>query len=129
LVFIALALDLEADEFRTHRHDVADLAAQRHDAPLHRGRHLDGGLVGHDVGQDLILDDGIARLDVPFDQFDFRDAFADVRHLDDVNAHYASRNTRLNASATRLGPGKSAHSCEWGYGVSHPVMRSIGASR
>ena len=52
-----------------------------------RGRNLHRCLVGHHVGQRLVLGDRVARLDMPGDQFDLGDAFAEVGHLDDVLAH------------------------------------------
>ena len=46
-------------------------------------------------------------LHVPGDELDFGDAFADVGHLDDVNAHAAHASiARLNAAPTRSGPGE-----------------------
>src|SRR5579885_338105 len=37
--------------------------------------------------------------------------------------------TRVSAAAMRPGPGKYSHSNAWGYGVSQPVTRAIGASK
>ena len=72
---------------------------------VHRRRDLDGRLVGHHVGEGLVARDRVARLHVPGDELDLGDAFAEVGNLDDVDAHRASI-VRLNAAATRAGPGK-----------------------
>ena len=69
----------------------------------------------------------VAGRDMPDDELDLGDAFAEVRDADHVDAHGSI--TRLSAAATRSGPGKYAHSSACGYGVSQPVTRSIGASR
>ena len=84
---VALAFDFQADQFTAHGHDLAHFAAQRDHAADHRRGNLDRGLVRHDVGQRLVLGDHVADLHMPGDQFDFRDAFADVGHLDDMNTH------------------------------------------
>ena len=98
---------LDAHQLRTHRQHLADLAAQREHRPGHRRRNLDRGLVGHHVGQHLVLGHRIARLDMPGDQLDLGDAFAEVGHLDDMRAHSPQASiTRRTRRATRAGPGK-----------------------
>ena len=97
-------LQLDADQLRADRHRLADLAAQRQHAPGHRRRDLDGGLVGHHVGQHLVFGDRVAGLDMPGDEFDLGDALAEVGHLDDVDRHDSI--ARFSAAATRAGPGK-----------------------
>ncbi len=52
-----------------------------------RAGQLDRGLVGHDVGDDLILGDGVADLDVPADELGFGGAFAHVGQLEDETTH------------------------------------------
>ena len=72
----------------------------------------------------------VAGRDVPDDELDLGDAFAEVGDSDHVHAHQCQASmTRFSAAATRSGPGKYAHSSACGYGVSQPVTRSIGASR
>ena len=56
-------------------------------SPRRRG-DLDRRLVGHHGRQDLVFDDLVADHDVPFDDLGFGNAFADVRQLDDTNAHF-----------------------------------------
>ena len=96
---------LNADHFGAHGHHLAHRAAQgQHFAGNRRG-NFHRGLIGHHIGQDLVLGHHVTDLHMPGDQLDFCNAFADIRHLDYVNTHHASI-ARLNASATRLGPGK-----------------------
>ena len=49
--------------------------------------HFDRGLVGHHVGDLLILGNRIADLDVPGDDFRFGNAFANVRQLEFISSH------------------------------------------
>src|SRR5690606_29435976 len=118
---IARPFDLQTDELRTHRHHFTHFAAQRLYRAVDRRRHLHRGLVGHDIGQHLVFNDGIAWLDMPFNQFDLGNAFADIRHFYNVYTHAyfppwsaagtaSGFMTRLQASATRAGLGKYAHS-------------------
>ena len=87
------------------------VAAERHDLARHGRRNLHRGLVGHHVGQHLVLLDRIARLHMPGHQFDLGNAFADVGHLDHMSSHGQASIVRLRAAPTRSGPGKYAHSC------------------
>ena len=48
---------------------------------------LDRRLVGHDVGDDLVLGDHGADLDVPADQFGLGGAFAHVGQFEDETTH------------------------------------------
>ena len=41
-------------------------------------------LESHHIGQHLVFGDRVAGLDMPLHQFDFGNAFADIRHLDYV---------------------------------------------
>ena len=79
-------VDLDADQLRADREHLPDLAAEREHLAGNRRRNLDRRLVGHDVGEALVLGDRVARLDVPGDELDFGDAFADVGHPDHVHA-------------------------------------------
>jgi hypothetical protein len=62
------------------------LAVHGDDGSGDRGGQFDGGLVGHDLGQKLVLGDRIADRDVPADQFGLGRAFADVGEFEDVVA-------------------------------------------
>ena len=75
---------ISSDADREH---LPDLAAQRQHGAGDRRRDLDRGLVGHHVGERLVLGDRVAGLDVPGDQLDLGDAFAEVGHADHVHAH------------------------------------------
>jgi len=79
-------VDLDADQLAAHGQRLPDLATQRQHAAGHRRRDLDAGLVGHDVGQRLVLGHAVADLHVPGHQFDLGHPFADVRHLDHAGA-------------------------------------------
>ena len=83
---VALAFDFQADQFTAHGHDLAHFAAQRDHAADHRRGNLTVALsvMTSASGWSSAT---IADLHMPGDQFDFRDAFADVGHLDDMNTH------------------------------------------
>ena len=98
--------ELDPDQVGADRQRLAHLAAQRQHRAGHRRRDLDAGLVGHHVGERLVLDHGIARLDMPGDELDLGDALADVGHLDDADAHQPASIARRIAAPTRSGPGK-----------------------
>ena len=101
--FVSRRLDLH--QHRADRDLVADLACQFGDRARDRAFHFDRRLVGHHVGQLLILADDIANLDVPGDDFGLGNAFADVGELELVGSHYDSM-TFLRAFFIRIGPGK-----------------------
>ena len=82
-----LVLDLDADQLRSDREHLSDLAAEREHLAGDRRRDLDRRLVGHHVGEPLVLDDRVAGRDVPDDELDLGDAFAEVGDADDVDAH------------------------------------------
>jgi hypothetical protein len=84
---IPCPLDLELDQRTAHGDHGAGLAVQGDDLAGHRGGDLDRGLVGHDVGDDLVLGDDLAELDVPADQFGLGGALADVRQFEDETTH------------------------------------------
>ena len=67
--------------------------------------HFYGRLVGHHVGDLLILGDRVADLDVPGDDFRLSNAFADVRQLEFVFRHQSAI-TFSRARFMRFGPGK-----------------------
>ena len=59
------------------------------------------------VGQRLVLCHGVADLHIPFSgQFNFGDAFADVRHFDDVDAACVTPPAVLHPSPPAPGTGK-----------------------
>ena len=73
------SMRISSDADREH---LADLAAKREHLAGDRRRDLDRGLVGHHVGEALVLGDRVAGCDVPGDELDLGDAFADVGHAD-----------------------------------------------
>ena len=79
---------IDANEFGPDGQHVADRPAERKHAARHRRWNVDGRLVGHHRGDDLILLDEIADLDRPLDDLGFRDPLADVGHLDRAHAHF-----------------------------------------
>ena len=84
---IAFALDLELGQRTAHGHHLTGFAVQGGDDARDRAGQLDRGLVGHDVGDDLILGDRIADLDVPADELGLSGAFTDVRKLENKTTH------------------------------------------
>ena len=66
---------------------LARFAVQGDDGPGDRTGQFDRGLVGHDVGDDLVLGDDVADLDVPADQFGLGGAFAHVGQFEDETSH------------------------------------------
>ena len=87
VIGITRPLDLELHQRTAHRHHGAGFAVQGDDLAADRGGDLDRGLVGHDVGDDLVLGDGVADLDVPSDQFGLGGAFAHVGQFEDETTH------------------------------------------
>ena len=96
---------LDADQLGADGQHLADFAAERQHAAGDGGRNLDRRLVGQHVRERLIFVHLVADLDVPGNEFDFGDAFAQIGHLDRVCAHHASI-ARWKAAATRAGLGK-----------------------
>ena len=84
---VAFALDFELGQRAAHGHHLTGLAVQDGDDARNRAGQFDRGLVRHDVGDDLILGDRIADLDVPGDEFGFGGAFAHVGQLEYVTTH------------------------------------------
>ncbi len=105
---IARAFHLQHHQRALHRAQVAGIAVQFAHHPRHRRGELDGGLVGHHVGQGLVLGHRVAHGDVPGDQLGLGGALAHVGQLEDVAAHgrQTSAIVRFSAAATRSGPGK-----------------------
>ena len=101
----ALAFGLDLHQHRADRDLVADLAGQLDHLARDRAFHLDRRLVGHHVGELLVLLDLVADLDVPGDDLGLGDAFADVGQLELVDAH-ASPGPSSSAFFMRIGPGK-----------------------
>ena len=84
---IPCTLNLELHQRRTHRQLLAGFAMGGGDATGHRRGQLHRGLVGHDVGDDLVFGDHVADLDVPGDQFGLGGAFAHVGQFEDIATH------------------------------------------
>ena len=84
---VAGAFDFDADQFAAHGHDFARLATQGQDPAGHGGGDVYRGLVGHHIGDHLVFADHVTDFDKPFHQFYLRNAFANVRHLDNVRTH------------------------------------------
>src|SRR5690606_8973233 len=74
---IALPLDLERRQRTADGHLLAGFAVQGDDLAGDGGGDLDRGLVGHHLGEDLVLGDRVADGDVPADQLGLGGAFAD----------------------------------------------------
>ncbi len=105
---IAHAGNLDADQLGADGQHLPDLAAEGQHAAGHRRRDLDAGLVGHHVGQGLVFGDRVAGLDMPGDELDLGDAFADIGHLDHVHVagHLVMPPSRAAAPRRRApGPG------------------------
>ena len=95
-------------DHRQHRADrnlVADIAGELDDLAGHRRFHLHRRLVGHHVGDLLVLGDGVADFHVPGDDLRLCNAFADVRQLEFVLGHQSAI-TFSSAVFMRFGPGK-----------------------
>ena len=102
-------VDLEHNQRRADRDDVAGFAGQRDNFAGDRRREFDGGLIGHHGADDVFLGDLIADVDEPLADLRFDGAFAEVRQLEDVFAHSVSITLRMPA-AMRFCPGKYCHS-------------------
>ena len=99
------AFGLDHREHRADRHLVADFARELDHLAGDRAFHLDRRLVGHHVGDLLVLADRVADLDVPGDDFGLGNAFADVGQLEFVSSHQSAI-TFSRARFMRFGPGK-----------------------
>ena len=84
------------------RQHAADLAAQRERPCRRPARDLHRRLVGHHVGEHLVLRDHVADLDVPGDDLGLGDAFADVGQLDDARAHLRPPSRACEGTADAL---------------------------
>ena len=74
-------------------------------SPSDRRGNFDRRLVGHHRGERRVLAHQVADFDVPFDEFGFGDALADIGQLDHVLRHVTPPWSRA-AAPTRAGPGK-----------------------
>ena len=83
---IAGALDVEADQGAADRNLLSGRAVKRGDDARDRRSQFDSGLVGHDLGEQLVLLDRVTDRDMPGDQFGLGRAFADVGQFEDVVA-------------------------------------------
>ena len=81
------ALGLDHRKHGADRHLVPDFARELDHLACDRRLHLDGGLVGHHVGDLLIFPDLVADFDVPGDDLRLGNAFADVGQLEFVSGH------------------------------------------
>ena len=99
------AFGLDHREHRADRHLVADFARELDHLARDRAFHLDRRLVGHHVGDLLVLADRVADLDVPGDDLGLGNAFADVGQLEFVSRHQSAI-TFSRAFFMRFGPGK-----------------------
>ena len=84
---VAVSINLELGADFAHGQDVAHVTAEVCDGAGHRRRNFHGGLVGHHREQGLVLDDGVAHSDKPFDHFTLNDAFSDVGQTEGMEAH------------------------------------------
>ena len=98
------ARGLDHRQHGADRHLVADFAGELDHLAGDRAFHLDRRLVGHHVGDLLVLGDRVADLDVPGDDLGLGNAFADVGQLEFVP--HQSAITFSRAFFMRLGPGK-----------------------
>ena len=87
--FSALAFDVEYNQLGANRDHVARLAGCREHLAADGRRNHDGCLVGHQIHKRLVLGDRLALLDFPLDNLAFDDAFADIRQLEYVLAHFS----------------------------------------
>src|SRR5690606_19365804 len=94
------ARQLELDERRADLQDFARRTAEPDHPPRDRRRQLDGRLFRHDLRDDLILLDEIAKFDVPGEQLRFDRTLAEIGQLERIDAHAAS-STRRMARSTR----------------------------
>ena len=90
----AAAVGDDVHEDRADVDHVADVVAQRPDDAVVAARDLHGRLVALDRAHGLELLDGLAGRDVPLEQLHLRDALADVRQGEFVDALAARRRRR-----------------------------------
>ncbi|EGI55548.1 hypothetical protein SUS17_1668 [Sphingomonas sp. S17] len=80
-------IGLDHHQRRSDRHLVADLTRQLDDGARNRRLHLDRRLVGHHVGDRLVLLDPVAELHMPGDDFGLGNAFADIGQAEGETSH------------------------------------------
>ena len=64
--------------------------------------------------KNLAIEDRVADLYMPADDFGFRRTFADIGKFENVFSHGQPSIARFIAAITRGGPGKYCHSKAWG---------------
>ena len=69
-------------------------------------RLYNGPFDGHHGGEQVVLADDVADLDVPLDQLRLGDALADIGQLDDALGHQPASTISRSACPRRAGPGK-----------------------
>ncbi len=82
---------VELGELLADGDDVAGLAVQRRDAARIGRGHFDHGLVGFDRDERLIDDDVVADGDVPVDDLDFVQAFAEIGEVENLHEKLTTR--------------------------------------
>ena len=82
---------VEFGELLADRDDVAGLAVQRRDAARIGRRDFHHRLVGFDRDERLIDHDVVADGDVPVDDFDFVQAFAEIGEVEDLHEKLTTR--------------------------------------
>src|SRR5471032_827963 len=84
---VTRAFHFNADQNTAHGHDFTRLAAEGNHFAVHRRGNVHHRLIGHHIRQHLVFNHQVADLYVPYRQFNFCDAFPNVRHLDYVRPH------------------------------------------
>jgi hypothetical protein len=69
------SLSFKREDHLTHFNHVAQFGAQREYFARKRRRKLDGGFIGHDFAQRLVILHHIAYVHLPRDEFTFMYAF------------------------------------------------------
>ena len=84
---IACDVVADADDGRADVDGHAFRHEQFGDGPGERGRQFDDRLGGFDLADDVVDGHGVARLDLPGDDFRLREAFADVGQVEFIQRH------------------------------------------
>jgi hypothetical protein len=102
----ACSRNFQPDQIGAHGNEIAHFRGEPDNLAFGGRRNFDGGLIGHHGGKRRIFLYEIANLDMPFHEFRFGNALADIGQFEHKLAHcYASTASR-KARPARAGLGK-----------------------
>ena len=95
-------IKFDFDQYRAGQDDIAGLAGQRQHFAGERRGHIDHGLGGFHRHQRCVQTDHIADLDMPFDDFGVRQAFAQIRQMEGFYCAHGQLAARVRLAAATI---------------------------